>query len=105
MRIQECIFRSISGNPPAAIRRDVQGGGAPMRRQFSLLSGTVAGLVVLWLACAGGQSGGATASPGDRQRVQNLVPFNVANCFPSKLDLGKTANEYTLQAAFRGARP
>ena len=77
-----------------------------MRRQFSLLSGTVAGLVVLGLACAGGQSGGsAAAAPAERQRVQNLVPFNVATCFPSKLELGKTANEYTLQAAFRGARP
>ena len=78
-----------------------------MRRQFSLLMGTVTGLVVLGLACAGGQSAGAAAAanPAERQRVQNFVPFNVANCFPSKLDLGKTANEYTLQAAFRGARP
>jgi len=77
-----------------------------MRRQFSLLSGTVAGLVVVWLACAGGQSGGGTAgTPAERQRVSNLVPFNVANCYPTKLDLGKTANEYTLQAAFRGVRP
>jgi len=78
-----------------------------MRRQFSLLMGTVTGLVVLGLACAGGQSAGAAAAanPAERQRVQNLVPFNVANCVPSKLDLGKTANEYTLQAAFRGARP
>ena len=77
-----------------------------MRRQFSLLMGAVTGLVVLGLACAGGQSAGAAAAnPAERQRVQNFVPFNVANCFPSKLDLGKTANEYTLQAAFRGARP
>ena len=69
-----------------------------MRRQFSLLIGVVTGLVVLGLACAGGQSAGAGANPAERQRVQNLVPFNVANCFPSKLELGKTANEYTLQA-------
>jgi hypothetical protein len=76
-----------------------------MRRQFSLLMGVVAGLVVLGLACAGGQSTGTAAAPAERQRVQNLVPFDVATCFPSKLDLSKTANEYTLQAAFRGARP
>jgi hypothetical protein len=77
-----------------------------MRRQFSLLIGFVAACVALGLACAGGQSGGATtATAAERQRVQNLVPFNVASCFPTKLDLGKHANEYTLQAAFRGARP
>jgi hypothetical protein len=77
-----------------------------MRRQFSLLMGVGAGVVVLGLACAGGQSAGTgAASPAQRQRVQNLVPFDVANCFPTKLDLGKTANEYTLQAAFRGAVP
>jgi hypothetical protein len=79
-----------------------------MRRQFSLLIGVVAGLVVLGLACAGGQSAGAgatAAAPAERQRVQNLVPFDVGTCFPARLDLGKTANDYTLQAAFRGARP
>lgn len=72
-----------------------------MRRQFSLLIAVVA------LACAGGQSAptAAAASPAERQRVQNLVPFDVASCFPGKLDLGKIANEYTLQAAYRGARP
>jgi hypothetical protein len=72
-----------------------------MRRQFSLLIGLVI------LACAGGQSsgGGAGAAPADRQKVQNLVPFDIGTCFPSKLDLSKTANEYTLQAAFRGAIP
>ena len=69
-----------------------------MRRQFSLLMG------VVFLACAGGQGAG-TGSPTERQRVQNLVPFDIANCFPTKLDLGKTANEYTLQAAYRAARP
>lgn len=78
-----------------------------MRRQFSLLMGFVTGLVVLGLACAGGQSAGTTAAanPAERQRVQNLVPFDLGTCFPTRLDLGKTANEYTLQAAFRGARP
>ncbi|RPH71054.1 MAG: hypothetical protein EHM78_08855 [Myxococcaceae bacterium] len=72
-----------------------------MRRQFSWMIG------FLILACAGGQSsgGGAGAAPTERQKVQNLVPFDIGTCFPSKLDLGKTANEYTLQAAFRGARP
>jgi hypothetical protein len=69
-----------------------------MRRQFSSLIG------IVFLACAGGQGAG-TAAPAERQRVQNLVPFDIANCFPTKLDLGRTANEYTLQAAFRGARP
>jgi len=73
-----------------------------MRRQFSLMIGLVI------LACAGGQSsggGGAAAAPGERQRVQNLVPFDIATCWPRRLDLGKTANEFTLQAAYRGARP
>jgi hypothetical protein len=73
-----------------------------MRRQFSLL------IAVVIMACAGGQSAGTTsaaASPAERQRVQNLVPFDVATCFPGKLNLGKSANEYTLQAAYRGARP
>lgn len=69
-----------------------------MRRQLSLL------IAVVVLACAGGQSAGG-ASPSERQRVVNLVPFDISTCFPPKLDLGKTANEYTLQAAFRGARP
>ncbi|HVP59682.1 MAG TPA: hypothetical protein VMT11_03965 [Myxococcaceae bacterium] len=69
-----------------------------MRRQFSSLIG------IVFLACAGGQAAG-TAAPAERQRVQNLAPFDIANCFPTRLDLGKTANEYTLQAAFRGARP
>ena len=42
-----------------------------MRRQFSLLMGAVTGLVVLGLACAGGQSAGAAAAnPAERQRVQ-----------------------------------
>ncbi len=77
-----------------------------MRRQFSLLIAVVAGAAVaVAVACAGGQSGSTAASPAERQRVQNLVPFDVANCFPSKLDVGKTANEYTLQAAYRAARP
>jgi len=77
-----------------------------MRRQFSLLIAVVAGLVGLGLACAGGQTaGGSAASPAERQRVQNRVPFDIGNCFPAKLDLGKNANEYTLPAAFRGARP
>jgi hypothetical protein len=70
-----------------------------MRRQFSLLIGFVL------LACAGGQSTAPAAPPAERQRVQNLVPFDVANCFPTTLALGKKANEYTLQAAFRAARP
>jgi len=72
-----------------------------MRRQFPLL------VAVIALACAGGQTagGGTGATPAERQKVTNLVPFDLANCFPSKLDVGKTANEYTLQAAFRGARP
>jgi hypothetical protein len=63
--------------------------------------------VAVAVACAGGGGGSHQhrRDPAERQRVQNLVPFDVANCFPSKLDLGKTANEYTLQAAFRGARP
>lgn len=76
-----------------------------MRRQFSLLIAVVTGLVALGLACAGGQSAGTAATPAERQRVQNIVPFNLGTCFPTRLDLGKTANEYTLQAAFRGARP
>jgi len=78
-----------------------------MRRQFSLLIAVVAGAVVaVAVACASGGGGASTAAnPAERQRVQNLVPFDVANCFPGKLDLGKTANEYTLQAVFRGARP
>ena len=71
-----------------------------MRRQIPLF------IAVIALACAGGQpAGGGTANPAERQKITNLVPFDVANCFPSKLDVGKTANEYTLQAAFRGARP
>jgi hypothetical protein len=72
-----------------------------MRRQFSWMIGFVI------LACAGGQSsgGGAGAAPGERQKVQNLVPFDIGTCFPSKLDVGKTANEYTLQAAYRAAHP
>jgi len=69
-----------------------------MRRQFPFM------VTVLVLACAGGQTA-SSANPAERQRVSNLVPFDVANCFPAKLDLGKVANEYTLQAAFRGARP
>jgi len=79
-----------------------------MRRQFSLLIAMVAvAAIAVAVACAGGGQAAttSTAAPAERQRVQNLVPFDVANCFPSKLDLGKTANEYTLQAAFRGARP
>jgi hypothetical protein len=70
-----------------------------------LLIAVVTGLVALGLACASGQGAAAPANPAERQRVQNLVPFNLATCFPTTLDLGKTANEYTLQAAFRGARP
>jgi len=71
-----------------------------MRRQFSLLVG------IVLLACAGSQSTGTAAAPtADRQRVQNLIPFDIASCFPTRLELGKTANEYTLQAGFRGARP
>ncbi|MGZ5959052.1 MAG: hypothetical protein ACXWLI_11605, partial [Myxococcaceae bacterium] len=69
-----------------------------MRRQFPLF------IAVFVLACAGGQSAGG-ASAAERERVVNLVPFDLATCFPPKLDLGKTANEYTLQAAFRAARP
>ena len=72
-----------------------------MRRQFPLF------IAVIALACASGQTAGgaAGAGPTERQKIVNLVPFDVANCFPSTLDVGKTANEYTLQAAFRGARP
>jgi len=71
-----------------------------MRRRFSLMIGFVI------LACAGGQStGSAGAAPAERQRVQNIVPFDLATCFPTKVDLGKHANEYTLQAAYRAARP
>jgi hypothetical protein len=70
-----------------------------MRRQFPL------GITVVVLACASGQSSTGGASAAERERVVNLVPFDLANCFPQKLDLGKTANEYTLQAAFRAARP
>lgn len=69
-----------------------------MRRQFPLFAAVFA------LACAGGQSAGG-ASAAERERVVNLVPFDIATCFPTKLNLGKTANEYTLQAAFRAARP
>jgi len=77
-----------------------------MRRQFSLLIAVVAGLVGLGLACAGGQGTGTTPpAAAQQQRVQNIVPFNLETCFPARLDLGKTANEYTLQAAFRGAMP
>ncbi|HEY1418024.1 MAG TPA: hypothetical protein VGF41_08960 [Myxococcaceae bacterium] len=70
-----------------------------MRRQFSLLTGAIL------LACAGGQSSSAAAPTEQRQRVQNLTPFDIGTCFPGKVDMGKTANEYTLQAAFRAARP
>jgi hypothetical protein len=70
-----------------------------MRRQFSLLTG------VILLACAGGQSSTAAAPTEQRQRVQNLTPFDIGTCFPSRVDMGKTANEYTLQAAYRAARP
>jgi hypothetical protein len=70
-----------------------------MRRQFPLF------IAVIALACASGQTAGGAATPAERQKIVNLVPFDVANCFPSTLDVGKTANEYTLQAAFRGARP
>ncbi|MGZ6079104.1 MAG: hypothetical protein ACXWK6_15030, partial [Myxococcaceae bacterium] len=69
-----------------------------MRRQFPLF------IAVFVLACASSQSSGG-ASAAERERVANLVPFDLATCFPPKLDLGKTANEYTLQAAFRAARP
>jgi len=67
-----------------------------MRRQFSLLIAMVAvAAIAVAVACAGGGQAAttSTAAPAERQRVQNLVPFDVANCFPSKLDLGKTANE------------
>jgi len=71
-----------------------------MRRQFSLLTGAIL------LACAGGSSSTSAAGPTEqRQRVQNLTPFDIGTCFPSKVDVGKTANEYTLQAAYRAARP
>jgi hypothetical protein len=70
-----------------------------MRRQFPML------IAMIVLACAGGQSAGGGANPTERQRVSNLVPYDIASCYPAKLDLGKVANEYTLQAAFRGARP
>ena len=70
-----------------------------MRRQFPLF------IAVVVLACASGQSTTGGASAAERERVVNLVPFDLATCFPPKLNLGKTANEYTLQAAFRAARP
>ncbi len=71
-----------------------------MRRQFSLLTG------VILLACAGGQSATGAAAPTEqRQRVQNLTPFDIGTCFPARVDVGKTPNEYTLQAAYRAARP
>ncbi len=70
-----------------------------MRRQFPLF------IAVFVLACASGQSTTGGASAAERERVVNLVPFDLATCFPPKLNLGKTANEYTLQAAFRAARP
>jgi len=68
-----------------------------MRRQFPLFTAAFV------LACASQSTQGAHAA--ERERVVNLVPFDLGNCFPTKLDLGKTANEYTLQAAFRAARP
>jgi hypothetical protein len=71
-----------------------------MRRQFSLLTG---GFLI---ACASGQSPANAAGPTEqRQRVQNLTPFDIGTCFPNRVDMGKTANEYTLQAAYRAARP
>jgi hypothetical protein len=71
-----------------------------MRRQFSLLTGGIL------LACAGGQSNSTSAAPTEqRQRVQNLTPFDIGTCSPNRVDMGKTANEYTLQAAYRAARP
>jgi hypothetical protein len=70
-----------------------------MRRQFSLLTGAIL------LACAGGQSATAAGPTEQRQRVQNLTPFDIGTCFPNAVDMGKTANEYTLQAAYRAARP
>ena len=70
-----------------------------MRRQIPLLTG------VLLLACAGGQSTGSAVAAEQRQRVQNLTPFDIGTCFPSKVEVARIANEYTLQASFRAARP
>ena len=71
-----------------------------MRRLYSLW------IPLIVTACASGPTaGGPAVSASERQKVVNLVPFDIANCFPQKMDLGKTANEYTLQAAFRAARP
>ena len=69
-----------------------------MRRLCSLFA-------LVALACAGGQTGGTAANPAERQKIINVVPFDLGTCFPSKVDLGKTANEYTLQAAFTTAQP
>jgi len=70
-----------------------------MRRPFPCL------LALSVLGCAGGQTAGAAAASTERQKVVNLVPFDFSTCSPAKLDLGKTANEYTPQAAFRASRP
>ena len=56
-----------------------------MRRQFSLLSGAIL------LACAGSQSATAAGPTEQRQRVQNLTPFDIGTCFPSPVDVSPTS--------------
>jgi hypothetical protein len=62
-------------------------------------------LSAIILACAGGQSAGGAPTAETKQRLSNLVPFDLANCFTKAIELGKPVNEYALQAAFRAARP
>jgi hypothetical protein len=57
------------------------------------------------LACAGGQTAGGVPPAESKQRLSNLVPFDLSNCFTKAIELGKPVNEYALQAAFRAARP
>jgi hypothetical protein len=57
------------------------------------------------LACAGGQTAGGAPAVESKQRLSNLVPFDLSNCFTKAIELGKPVNEYALQAAFRASRP
>jgi hypothetical protein len=54
--------------------------------------------------CCLGLSGPALAAD-TKERVVNLVPFDIANCSPHTLQLTKPMNEFGVQAGFRSARP
>lgn len=58
----------------------------------------------LSFACATGS--GASAGPkAEQQRVKNIVPFDLANCFPPKLELPRPANEAILAGFWVAAQP